>query len=125
MPLEPVFTDKAAPPAAPYSQAVKAGGFVYVSGQIPLRADGSKVEGDIKVQAQQCFDNIKAIVEAAGSEVTKIVKLNIFTTDIKYFAAVNEVYVNFFNGHKPARSFTAAKALPLNMEVEIEAIALA
>lgn len=124
--VTPVFTNKAPAPVAPYSQAVKAGGFVYISGQVPLTAEGKLVEGheDIQVQARQVLLNLKNVVEGAGSSWEKLVKINIFITDMSKFGLVNEIYSEFFSTHKPARSCVAVKSLPLNVDVEIEAIAL-
>lgn len=121
--MEFISTARAPPPAAPYSQAVKANGFLYISGQVHLTTDNKLLEGTMQEKSQLCFDNIRAILEASGCAPKDVVKMNIFTTDISSFKAVNESYVKFFAGHCPARSFVAVKALPLNAEVEIEAIA--
>lgn len=123
--MEIISTKQAPPPAAPYAQATKYNGILYVSGQVPLTPAGKMVEGDIKVKAQQCFDNLDAILKAGGSSRTDILKLGVFTTDINNFSAVNEVYVKYFQGHTPARTFVSVKELPLNSDVEIEAIAKA
>lgn len=119
-----ISTKNAPPPAAPYAQATKANGVLYVSGQVPLTPQGKMVEGDIQTKAQQCFDNLDAILEASGSTRKDILKLGVFATDIKNFAPINEVYVKYFQGHTPARTFVSVKELPLNADVEIEAIAL-
>lgn len=121
--MEFISTTQAPPPAAPYSQAVKAAGLLHISGQVPLTPANKMVEGDIKAKAQQCFDNLHAILKAGGCAPKDIVKVGIFTTDIKSFGPVNEVYVKFFDGHRPARSFVAVKELPLNADVEVEAVA--
>jgi 2-iminobutanoate/2-iminopropanoate deaminase len=101
---------------------------VYVSGQIPLVPETNKfVEGgkeDIKIQTRQVLENLKAVVEGAGSEWNKLVKINIFITDMAKFGQVNEVYAQYFANHKPARSCVAVKTLPLDADVEIEAVAL-
>lgn len=122
--MEFISTVHAPPPAAPYSQAIKANGFLHISGQVPLTPENKMVEGDIQVKSKQCFDNLRAILKAGGCAPKDIVKISIFTTDINNFKSVNEVYVDFFQGHRPARSFIAVKALPLNADVEIEATAL-
>lgn len=118
-----ISTKNAPPPAAPYAQATKANGTLYISGQVPLTPQGKMIEGDIKAKAQQCFDNLDAILLAGGATRKDIVKLNVFATDINNFAAVNEVYVKYFQGHTPARSFVSVRDLPLKADVEIEAIA--
>jgi len=121
--MEFVSTKAAPPPAAPYAQATKFNGTLYVSGQIPLTPAGKVVEGDIKAKAQQCFENLDAILKAGGTSKENILKLNIFTTDISSFGPVNEAYVKYLEGHTPARSFVSVKELPLNMDVEVEGIA--
>ncbi|GMM53291.1 isoleucine biosynthesis protein [Starmerella bacillaris] len=122
--MEFISTARAPPPAAPYSQAIKANGFLHISGQVPLTPENKMVEGDIQAKSQQCFDNLRAILQAGGCSPKDIVKINIYTNDITNFKSVNEVYVKFFEDHRPARSFVAVKALPLNADVEIEATAL-
>lgn len=122
--MQAVSTKNTPPPAAPYSQAIKANGVIYLSGQVALTPENKMVEGTIQDRTQQCFDNLKAVLEAAGSSVDKIVKLGVYATDMENFSKINEVYVKFFNGHKPARTFVAVKSLPLGADVEIEAIAL-
>lgn len=120
-----VQTDRAPKAIGPYSQAVEVNGFVFVSGQIPLDPEtGQLVDGDIKKQTQRVFENIKAILAAAGCELSNVVKVTVFTNDISNFAAINEVYAEYFNGHKPARSFVEVSALPRNAQVEIEVIAV-
>ncbi|EGY21706.1 mmf1 [Verticillium dahliae VdLs.17] len=105
------------------SQAVKTPTAIYLSGSIPLTADGKFVEGTIAEKTRQCILNLKAIVEEAGSSVEKIVKVNIFLADMDNFAEMNSEYEKWFS-HKPARSCVAVKTLPKNVDVEIEAIAL-
>lgn len=113
-----------APIAGPYSPAISANGFVYVSGQIPMDSNtGKLVEGDIKIQAEQCFKNLINVLSAAELTTDNVVKSNIFLTDIKDFAAVNEVYAKYFNKPYPARSAFAVAALPLGATVEIEVVA--
>ncbi|KAI9039240.1 Endoribonuclease L-PSP/chorismate mutase-like protein [Aspergillus affinis] len=119
----PVTAAGACPPAGPYSQAVRANGQVFVSGQIPADASGNLVTGNIGELTQACCNNIKAIVEAAGSSVEKIVKVNVFLTDMANFAEMNATYEKFF-AHKPARSCVAVAQLPKGVPVEIECIAL-
>ncbi|KIW00807.1 uncharacterized protein PV09_07786 [Verruconis gallopava] len=121
--MQKVHTDKAFPVAAPYSQAIIAGGTIYVSGQIPGTPDGKLVEGSIGDKTAQCCENIKAILAEAGSSIERIVKVNVFLDDMANFKEMNETYAKYFT-HKPARSCVAVKALPLGVPVEIECIAL-
>jgi 2-iminobutanoate/2-iminopropanoate deaminase len=113
-------------PAAigPYSQAIKANGFIFTSGQIPLTPDGELVDGDIHEQTRQVLTNLSAVLEAAGSSLDQIVKTTIYLTDMDDFIAVNTVYAEFFAGSFPARSTVAVKTLPKNVQIEIDAIAL-
>ncbi|KAJ5109768.1 protein MMF1 mitochondrial precursor [Penicillium argentinense] len=111
------------PAAGPYSQAIRANGQIFVSGQIPADASGNLVQGNIGTLTQACCDNIQAIVTAAGSSVSKIVKVNVFLTDMANFAEMNATYEKFFI-HKPARSCVAVAQLPKGVPVEIECIAL-
>ncbi|BCS23315.1 uncharacterized protein APUU_31540A [Aspergillus puulaauensis] len=122
--LTNIFTANACPPVGPYSQAVKANGQIFLSGQIPADKNGNLVEGDIATKTQACCDNIKAILDAAGSSVSKIIRVNVFLDDMANFAEMNAQYEKFFT-HKPARSCIAAKQLPKGVPVEIECIALA
>lgn len=117
------FVPEGAVVVGPYSPAIEAGGFVYISGQIPINSEGKIVEGDIKAQAKQCFKNLSAILNAANLNSDDIVKATVYLTDIKDFAAVNEVYGEFFNAPYPARTAIAICALPLGANVEIEVIA--
>ena len=125
--IEKVET-KAAPAAiGPYSQAVKANGMVFASGQIPIDpATGAIVEGTAAEQAKQVFRNIKAVLEAAGTDMTKVVKATVFLKDMADFGPVNEVYSEAFSGSPvlPARSAVAVRTLPKDVQVEIEVIAL-
>jgi 2-iminobutanoate/2-iminopropanoate deaminase len=120
-----VIETKAAPAAiGPYSQAIVSGNLVYSSGQIPLSAEsGQVVGGGIAEQAEQSLKNLKAVLEAAGSSLEKVVKTTCFITDMNDFAAFNEVYARYFAHNKPARSCVAVKQLPRNVLVEIEAVA--
>ncbi|OYY53992.1 MAG: deaminase [Halothiobacillus sp. 28-55-5] len=113
-------------PAAigPYSQAVVAGSMLFTSGQIPLRADGTLVEGDIVVQTQQVFDNLRAVIEAAGGTLAQVVKTTVFLKDLQDFAAMNGVYEAAFGSHRPARSAVQVARLPRDVLIEIEAIVL-
>ncbi|ODV89134.1 hypothetical protein CANCADRAFT_3769 [Tortispora caseinolytica NRRL Y-17796] len=119
-----ISTTNAPPPAAPYSQAIKAGGFIYVSGQIPYTPDGKLVEGTLADRSAQCLENIKAVVEAAGSSLEKVVKINVFLDDMTNFGEFNSAYIKYFGEIRPARSCVAVKQLPLGVDVEVEAVAL-
>ncbi|EXJ79569.1 endoribonuclease L-PSP [Capronia epimyces CBS 606.96] len=121
--LTPVLTKDAFPPAGPYSQAIKAAGQIWVAGQVPADSSGKVVTGPIADQTAQCCKNIKAILEAAGSELGKIVKVNVFLTDMKNFPDMNVEYAKWFT-HKPARSCVAVRELPMGVDVEIEVVAL-
>ncbi|KAI1499162.1 endoribonuclease L-PSP [Biscogniauxia marginata] len=121
--ISPVFTKDAAPPAGPYSQAIKTPTAIYCSGQIPCDAAGNLIEGTIGEKTAACITNLKAVLLAAGSSVQKVVKVNIFLTDMSLFADMNAEYSKWFV-HKPARSCVAVKQLPKGVDVEIECIAL-
>ena len=119
-----IKTDNAPGAVGPYSQGVATGGFVFTSGQLPMDPrTGKFVEGGIREEARQCLENVKAVLEAAGTSLDKAVKATVFLADIKDFAAVNEVYATFFKENPPARSAYQVAALPLGARVEIEMIA--
>lgn len=114
-------------PAAigPYSQAIRATGeMVFLSGSIPLRPDGTAIEGDVRAQTEQVMTNMEALLTAAGATFANIVKTTIFLSDMAHFATVNEIYGARFPQNPPARSTVAAKGLPRGFDVEIEAIAV-
>jgi 2-iminobutanoate/2-iminopropanoate deaminase len=108
----------------PYSQAVRVGEMIYTSGQIALTPEGVMLENDIAVQTKQVLSNLKAVLEAAGSSLDKVVKTTIFLSSMDDFTVVNEIYAEVFKEHKPARSTFAVQALPKNALVEIEAVAI-
>ncbi len=121
---EIISTDKAPQAIGPYSQGIKVNGILFTSGQIPIDPKtGRIVEGDIKVQAEQSMQNVKAVVEAGGYSMSDVVKVSILLADIGDFTVVNEVYQSFFEGSYPARSCYAVKNLPKNVGIEIEAVA--
>ncbi|KAK9476548.1 Endoribonuclease L-PSP/chorismate mutase-like protein [Lipomyces japonicus] len=122
--LKVISTSASAPPKAPYSQAIAVNGFIYLSGQIPMTSDGVLISDNVKAAALQSLQNIKAIVEAAGSSIDKIVKVTVYLLDMVDFKDVNEVYSEFFGTHRPARTCIAIHQLPLGARIEIEAIAL-
>ncbi|HEX9078714.1 MAG TPA: RidA family protein [Desulfuromonadaceae bacterium] len=121
-----VVTTAAAPAAiGPYSQAVALPGLIFCSGQIPLVPSSGKIaEGDIKVQTRQVLENLRAVLEAAGSSLPKVVKTTVFLADMADFAAMNEVYAQYFPAGPPARSTVQVARLPREARIEIEAIAL-
>lgn len=119
-----VQTPNAPAAIGPYSQAMIANGMVFTSGQIALKPSGEMVEGDVSAQCAQVLSNLRAVLEAAGSSFDKVIKTTIFLDNMDDFAAVNTLYAQAFGDHKPARSTVAAKTLPRNALVEIEAIAL-
>lgn len=126
MQKEVVLTERAPKPQGPYSQAVKAGGFVFVAGQIPLTPEGEFVTGDIRAQTRRVLENIKAILESAGSSLKQVVKVTVYLADMGDFPAMNEVYAEYFPTEPPARA-TVQSDLRFRGEVlpiEIEAIAL-
>lgn len=126
MPKEIVHTPKAPAAVGPYSQAVKAGGFVFCSGQIPLDpATNAMLSGDVRAQTRRVLENLRCVLEAAGSSLDRVVKTTVFLADMNDYAAVNEVYAEFFGEAKPARAAVQVARLPKGAAVEIELIALA
>ncbi|MDO9306033.1 MAG: RidA family protein [Sulfuricurvum sp.] len=122
--MKNVQTPNAPAAIGPYSQAMIANGMVFTSGQIALTPSGEMLTGDVKEQCTQVLANLKAVLEAAGSSLDKVIKTTIFLDDMNDFGAVNELYAQAFGEHKPARSTVAVKTLPKNALVEIDAIAL-
>lgn len=124
--MKKVIATKEAPAAiGPYSQAIKTNGFVFVSGQIPINPATGKIESkDIKGQAKQTLNNVKAILAAAGLTMEAVVKTTAFISDMNDFGDFNEIYGQFFGDEAPARSAVAVKSLPKGALVEIEVIAV-
>jgi 2-iminobutanoate/2-iminopropanoate deaminase len=120
-----IVTDRSPAAIGPYSQATVAGGFVFCSGQIPLDLQGQVIEGDITTQTLQVLTNLKALLEASGSSLEKVMKTTVFLADMNDFAAMNAVYGQFFTQNPPARSTIQVARLPRDVRIEIEAIALA
>ncbi len=121
-----VATDRGPKAIGPYSQAIKANGFVFVSGQISLDPQTQQlVEGGVVRQTERVLENLKGIVEAAGSSLDRAVKTTVFLADLKDFAAMNEVYAQYFRSNPPARATVEVARLPRDVRVEIELIALA
>ncbi|GAA6734106.1 RidA family protein [Thermus oshimai] len=123
--MEAIRTNRAPEAIGPYSQAVRAGGLLFVSGQIPLTPEGVLVEGDIRQQTERVMENLKAILEAAGSGLGRVVQTACFLADMEDFPAFNEVYARYFAPPYPARATVAVKALPRGVRVEVACIALA
>jgi 2-iminobutanoate/2-iminopropanoate deaminase len=121
-----VVATKEAPQAiGPYSQAIKAGGFVFTAGQIPIDpATGKLIEGDIKAQTERVLKNLSAVLAAAGSNMDRVVKTTVFLKNMSDFPAMNEVYGQFFKNEPPSRSTVQVAALPKDALIEIDAVAL-
>lgn len=120
------FIESSNAPAAigPYSQAIKANGLIYTSGQIPLTLDGEIVERDIKKQTRKVLENLKNLLEDSQSSMDRVVKVTIYLENMDDFGVVNVLYAEAFGDHKPVRSTVAVKTLPKNVLVEMDAIAL-
>jgi 2-iminobutanoate/2-iminopropanoate deaminase len=126
MKREIISTSDAPAAIGPYSQAVRAGELLFVSGQIPIDpASGELVRGDVQTETRQVLNNLKAILEAAGSSLEKVVKATVFIADMNQFGAINDVYAEFFSTAPPARACVEVARLPKDVQVEIEAVALA
>lgn len=122
--MKAISTTKAPGAIGPYSQAIEVGDFIYTSGQIPIDpTTGAFAEGGIKEQTRQSLQNIKAILEEAGSAMEKVIKTTVFLSDMNYFADMNSIYAEFFSEPYPARSAVAVKTLPKNALIEIEVVA--
>jgi 2-iminobutanoate/2-iminopropanoate deaminase len=123
---EIISTDKGPKAIGPYSQAIKANGFVFISGQTAFDpAAGKPIEGDTAKQTERTLENLKAILEAAGSSLDRAVKVSVFLKDMNDFSAMNEVYARYFPANPPARSTVEVARLPRDFRVEIDLIALA
>ena len=121
--MEFINTPKAPKAIGPYSQAVKAGNLLFISGQIPINPETNELfNGNIKEKTELVLNNINAILNEAGYKKENVVKVTIYLKDIKNFNDVNEVYEKFFNGHKPARAVVEVSNLPKSVDIEIEAI---
>lgn len=119
-----IHTDKAPKAVGPYSQAVRTGNLVFTAGQIPIDpATGKLVQGGIKEQAHRVLENLKAVLEAAGTDFSRVVKCTVFLDDLKNFAEFNEAYGEYFTSDQPARSAFQVAGLPLGAKVEIEMVA--
>jgi 2-iminobutanoate/2-iminopropanoate deaminase len=116
----PVRSDAAPPPGGPYSQAIRSGGFLFLAGQGPFRADGSKVEGSFEEQARQTLSNLEAVAQAAGASLADAVRVGVYLRDMSNFPAMNKVYTEFFRDPMPART-TIQSDLP-GFEIEVDAV---
>ncbi|HEY9435697.1 MAG TPA: RidA family protein [Blastocatellia bacterium] len=124
--MESIQTDRAPQAIGPYSQAIKANGFIFASGQIPLDPTTMRiVEGSIEEQTGRVLDNLKAVLEAAGSSLDRVVKTTVYLADMGEFAAMNEIYARYFGATKPARATVQVARLPRDVKVEIDVVALA
>jgi len=124
MPLTPIHSDHAPKAIGPYSQAVVVNGLIYTAGQIALDpASMEVVAGGVKEQTARVLANLRAVLQAAGSDLSKVVKTTVFLVDMADFVAMNEVYTQTFGDHKPARSTVAVAALPRGVRVEIDVVA--
>ncbi|MGM0624213.1 MAG: RidA family protein [Campylobacterota bacterium] len=121
--MQKVHTKDAPEAIGPYSQAVINNGIIYTSGQIALTPEGVMLEGDVVAQTHQVFKNLSAVLKKAGGSLQSVIKVSLFLDDMNDFATVNEIYAEYFDGHKPARSAVAVKTLPKNALIEIDVIA--
>lgn len=123
--MDYVATDKAPKAIGPYSQAVKANGILYTSGQIHLDpATGELVTGDFETQARRVFDNLAAVLAEAGSSFDRVLKATVYLSDMANFPTLNAIYAEYFGDHKPARTTIAAAQLPKGATVEVDLVAL-
>ncbi|MDR7074850.1 RidA family protein [Fictibacillus barbaricus] len=122
--MKTVHTSEAPAAIGPYSQGIVLNQLFFSSGQIPLTKDGVMLEGDVKEQTHQVFQNLKAVLDEAGSSLDQVIKATVFIKDMNEFADINEVYGQYFSEHKPARSCVEVARLPKDAKVEIEVIAV-
>lgn len=118
-----IVTHDAPAAIGPYSQGIRLGDLIFTSGQLPMAADGTIVDGGIEAQTRQSIENLANILKAAGAELSTVIKTTVFVKDLNDFAAVNAIYAECFGAHKPARSTIEVARLPKDALVEIEAIA--
>jgi 2-iminobutanoate/2-iminopropanoate deaminase len=122
--IRPIITPKAPAAIGPYSQGIAAGDLLFVSGQVPLRADGTLIEGTVAEQTEQCLKNILEVLLAGGLTMDAVVKTTVYMTDLGKFAEMNEVYAKRFRAPFPARATVQVSALPKGAAVEIDAVAV-
>lgn len=124
MSMRTISTDKAPKAIGPYSQGIATSGFLFLSGQVPLDpSTGQLVQGTVQEEVARVLDNLKGVLEAAGSGLQRVVRTTVYLTSLEDFAAMNEVYARYFGEHRPARSTVQVSALPRGARVEIDAIA--
>lgn len=121
--MQAVHSSQAPAAIGPYSQAYQCRGMLYTSGQIALQTNGEMVDGDVLAEARQVFDNLRAVLAAAGCTPQDVVRATVYLIDLGVFADVNELYAEFFGDHKPARACVQVAALPKGAQVEIDVIA--
>ena len=123
--LDRIQTDRAPEAIGPYSQAMRLGNLLFTAGQIPLDPETMDVVGgdDVSAQTEQVLENLKAILESAGTDLTRVLKTTVFLADMSHFGRMNEVYARYFSDHRPARSAVEVARLPKDVLVEIEAVA--
>lgn len=122
--MQAISTDKAPPAGGHYSQAIVSNGFVFVAGQLPIKPGGGReIPEGIEAQTLQALENLKAILDAAGSGIDRLVSVNVFVTDVEHWPAVNKVYGEFLGDHKPARAISISPQLHFGALVEIQATA--
>ncbi|MBS9715326.1 RidA family protein [Pseudohalocynthiibacter aestuariivivens] len=122
--MRTIQTDKAPQAIGPYCQGMVSGNMFFSSGQIPLAPNGEKVSGGIEEQTRQVFANLRAVLNEAGVGLDKVIKATVFVTDLADFSSLNSIFAQEFGNHKPARSTVQVARLPMDVEVEIEVIAL-
>ena len=126
MPREVIRTEKAPKAIGPYEQAIKCGGLLFTSGQIAIDpAKGKLIEGNVSAQTRRVLENLKAVLEAGGSSLDRVVKATVYLTDLSTFSKMNEVYAEYLGHIKPARSTVGVATLPLGASVEIDLVAIA
>lgn len=120
-----VKTEKAPAPVGPYNQAIISGNFVFTAGQIPINPETGNLEpNDIKIQTKRVIENLRAVLQASGSDLSEVVKTTVFLKDMNDFALMNEVYAQYFSDNSPARSAVEVACLPKDVLVEMECIAI-
>lgn len=122
--MKAIHTKNAPEAIGPYSQGIVVNNMFYSSGQIPLKATGELVDGDVQTQTHQVFENLKAVLAEAGASLETVIKATVFIKNMDDFGKINEIYGQYFNNHKPARSCVEVARLPKDVLVEIEVIAL-
>jgi len=121
--MKKINTSEAPEPVGPYSQAIRAGDFLFISGQIPLNPQSRKIEGNIKEQTERVIKNIEAILKAENSSLEDVVKVTVYLKDLNEFREMNEIYEKYFGNSKPARVTVEVSGLPKNARIEMDAIA--